>query len=264
MPQGSPPLVPVTVETFVRAETDRYFGGIVRQEGFGAFEHHRAPAAIEAQSVVRMNRDTLYSGAVLDLDAGAATVTLPDAGRRFLSLQVIDQDEYTPAVHYGAGRHTLTREQVGTRYVALAVRILVDPADPADVAAVHALQDALTIAQPGGPGRFEVPAWDPASQTAVRDALLALGATLPDSRGMFGPRGGVDPVRHLIGAAVGWGGTRTRRPSTSPSPRPATTAPPPTASPCGTSPWTASGRSASTTPRATSSPTPPAPTRSTT
>jgi hypothetical protein len=39
-----------------------------------------------------------------------------------------------------------------------------------------------------------------------RDALLVLGATVPDSRRMFGSREEVDPVRHLIGTAMGWGG----------------------------------------------------------
>src|SRR5881227_2405282 len=30
--------------------------------------------------------------------------------------------------------------------------------------------------------------------------------TLPDTKGMFGPRDQVDPVRHLIGTAVAYGG----------------------------------------------------------
>jgi len=40
----------------------------------------------------------------------------------------------------------------------------------------------------------------------VREALLALNATLPDLRKAFGARSEVDPVRHLIGAASAWGG----------------------------------------------------------
>jgi hypothetical protein len=55
-------------------------------------------------------------------------------------------------------------------------------------------------------GKFEVPNWDPASQKKVREALLSLGTTLPDSKGMFGAKGQVDPVRRLIGAAMAWGG----------------------------------------------------------
>jgi len=64
---------------------------------------------------------------VFDLDAGPVTVTLPDAGKRFMSTQAIDQDEYVVEVAYGAGRHTYRKEAVGTRYVMVAVRVLVDP-----------------------------------------------------------------------------------------------------------------------------------------
>ena len=65
-------LQPVTVENFVRAETDLYFGSIVKKGGFGKFEHNREPTPIDEQTVVRMNRDTIYSGAVFDLDADFA------------------------------------------------------------------------------------------------------------------------------------------------------------------------------------------------
>jgi len=117
---------------------------------------------------------------------------------------LIDEDHYVVMVAYGGGRHTLTRQQVGTRYVFAGVRILVDSNDPQDVEAVHALQDALTASQPTS-GSFEVPGWDQASQKQVRDALLSLSSTLPDLRRGGGSREEVDPVRHLIATAAGWG-----------------------------------------------------------
>src|SRR3984957_3981455 len=110
--------VPGTVDNFTRAESDLYFHSIgVKEGGFGKFFHNREPAPIENQNIIRLNCDTLYSGAVFDLDAGPVTITLPDAGNRFMSLQVIDEDEYTHGVFYCAGSHTLTRQAVGTRYV---------------------------------------------------------------------------------------------------------------------------------------------------
>jgi len=143
---------------------------------------------------------------VFDLDAGPVTVTLPDAGSRFMSMMALDQDEYVPVpVVYGAGLRTYTRDQMGTRYMMLAVRTLIDPDDPADYAAVHALQDSIMVIQ-SGTGTFEVPDWDQNSQDKVRSALLALGSKLPNSEGMFGARNQVDPLRHLIGAAMAWGG----------------------------------------------------------
>ncbi len=203
--QAQDKAVPVTADNFVRAESNLYFGAVVKKDGFGKFEHDRAPAPIDQQTVIRMNRDTLYSGAVFDLGAGPATVTLPDSGRRFMSAQVIDEDEYSPMVVYRPGSFTLTRDKIGTRYVLVAVRTLVNPADPKDVDKVHALQDAIKVSQKSA-GKFDVPKWDPASQKKVRDALLSLSETLPDSRGMFGTKGQTNPVRHLIGAASAWGG----------------------------------------------------------
>lgn len=196
----------VTAENFNRAETDLYFGGVVKKDGFGKFEHNRQPTPIDGQTVIRMNRDTLYSGAVFDLDSGPATITLPDAGERFMSLQVINEDQYSPKVSY-RGSITLDRKEIGTRYVLTAVRtLLLAPDDPNDVAEVCRLQDAIKVEQPGGPGKFEVPNWDLESQKKVREALLTLGATLPDSKNMFGTKDQVDPVRFLIGSAMAWGG----------------------------------------------------------
>ena len=67
------------------------------------------------------------------------------------------------------------------------------------------MQDAVKVEQPSGPGKFEVPNWDAASQKKVRDALVVLGATLPDWRRAAGRRNEIDPVRHLIVTATGWG-----------------------------------------------------------
>ncbi|HWK63309.1 MAG TPA: DUF1254 domain-containing protein [Rhizobiaceae bacterium] len=197
----------VTVDNFIRAESDLYFGNAVRDAGgTGKFSHHREPMPIDHQTVIRPNRDTLYSPAVIDLDAGPVTITLPDPGERFRSMQVINEDHYVVGnVEYSPGDYTYDREKVGTRYVLVALRTLVDPNDPKDVEAVHALQDAAKITQ-AGMGAFEVPNWDQASQKMVRDALLVLGSTIPDFNGAFGTKDEVDPIRHLIGTALGWGG----------------------------------------------------------
>jgi len=205
--QSSPAnTVPVTVDNFIRAESDLYFGGILKDSGgIGKFLHRREPARIDNQTVIRLNRDTLYSSAVFDLDAGPVTITMPDAGKRFMSTQVISEDHYVPEVVYGKGSYSLTRDKVGSRYVAVAIRTLVDPADPEDVKKVHALQDAIKVSQKAT-GKFEAPNWDPASQKKVRDALLVLGSTIPDFKKAFGTKAEVDPIRHLIGTAAAWGG----------------------------------------------------------
>ncbi|SIT35968.1 conserved exported hypothetical protein [Paraburkholderia piptadeniae] len=202
---SSTPTVPVTVDNFVRAESDMEFAAVVKLNGLGRFGHLRELAPLNRQIVVRVNRDTLYSTAVFDLDAGPVTIDLPDAGKRFRSMIVINEDHYAQQVVYDGGKYTLTKDKIGTRYVLLAVRTLVDPADPADLKQAHALQDGIKVEQRGA-GQLEVPNWDPVSLKKVRDALRVLGSTVPDARDAFGRKGEVSPIRHLIGTAVLWGG----------------------------------------------------------
>ncbi|MET4721777.1 hypothetical protein ABIF63_005883 [Bradyrhizobium japonicum] len=204
--QAQSPL-PVTVDNFARAESDLYLGnGVKDAGGTGRLSHHREPIQVDKQAVIRSNRDTLYSALVLDLDAGPATITLPDAGKRFRSMQVINEDHNVVGkVEYGAGSYTLDRNKAGTRYVLVALRTLVDPNDPKDVEKVHALQDAIKVSQKA-PGKFEIPNWDAASQKKVRDALLVLSSTTAGFKNAFGAKGQVDPIRHLIATAAGWGG----------------------------------------------------------
>jgi len=196
----------VTVESYNRAQTDVYFAGVVKNGGFGKFRHGRELAPPAQQGIPRPNRDTLYSFAIGDLDAGPVTITLPDAGKRYMGMQVVNQDQYTPATYYGAGTHTLTREVIGTRYAIAVVRFLVDFSNEEDVRQVHALQDAIKFNQER-PGTFEIPHWDEASLKKIRAVLLQLGTTISDTRRMFGAdEHQVDPVKHLIGSAMLWGG----------------------------------------------------------
>jgi hypothetical protein len=198
--------VPVTVDNFNRAETDRTFYGVGKlQEGFSKFRLFRVPTPLNEQAVPRANRDTLYSVAVFDLDAAPVTITLPDAGKRYETLMVIDEDHYVHGVFYGAGKHVLSKDQIGTRYVLAAVRIFVDPNSPQDLYEVHKLQDAIKVDQKSL-GTLEFPKWDGASQGKLRDALIVLGSTMPDYKHAFGAKNDVDPVRHIIGTATAWGG----------------------------------------------------------
>ena len=205
MSLGEP--VRVNIDNFRRAETDTYFASFVKIGGFGKFNHERELAAIEKQAVIRLNRDTLYSWGVFDLDASSVSVTLPDTGKRYMALQVVNGEHYTTDVFYAPGTYTITKENVGTRYVCLIVRTFVNPDDAADVKTVHALQDSITVTQQAT-GQFETETWDPESLTAIREALLNLAAATGgiNSSRMFGREDEVEPTQHLLGTAAGWGG----------------------------------------------------------
>jgi hypothetical protein len=137
------------------------------------------------------------------------TVTMPDPGKRFISMQFIDEDHYVPAVYYGPRVHVLTRQNIGTRYVVVGIRTLVDPGDSKDLEEVHRLQDAIKISQKEV-GKLELPNWNQASLKDVREALLVLAKYTAGFSRAFGTKDKVDPVRHLIGTAAGWGGNPDR------------------------------------------------------
>lgn len=196
----------VNAATFIRAESDTYMRNIVAQNGgLGVLVHQRSVVALDAQTIIRMNRDTLYSSAVIDLAAGPVTVTLPEVSDgRYVAMQVVNQDHLTPMV-LRDGRHELTQDSVGTRYAALLVRVFADPASEADLAAAHAVQDGIVLEQATA-GVLDLPDWDKTTLDAARKALLDLGALGTAGFGVqMGKAGEVDPIAHLVATAVGWG-----------------------------------------------------------
>jgi hypothetical protein len=199
----------VTADNFERAETDHYLGNFVREGALGKFVHNRDLVDLDHQKVIRMNRDTLYSEAVIDLDAGPATVTLPDAGSRYMGALVIDEDHYVVDTFYDSAPRRYERKPGGTRYIVVIMRTVVDPSDPSDLDKVHMLQDAMRIDQPGGPGSFEIPNWDETTQKQVR-AELSTHHREADMMRVFGARGEVDPFSHRVVTATGWGGNPPR------------------------------------------------------
>ncbi len=198
----------VSEATFVRAETDRMFSAFVETAGgVNRWHHARLPTPLDEQTVIRMNQDTLYSMAVVDVSEGAS-VTLPDGAGRYVSVMVVDRDHHVVSVLHDPGTTQLDPGGPGQDYVVLAARVLVDPADPADVAVVHALQDGLAVdARAARP--FDPPAWDRASLDATRDTLLERARASTTYDRAFGRPGEVDPEQHLLGTAAGWGGLPT-------------------------------------------------------
>ena len=196
--------VPVTWKNFVRAESDKMLKSYVDMGAFGKFLHIPKPTPIDQQKVVRMNRDTLYSLGVFDLTT-PVTITKPDTGKRFQSMQVVNEDQYTPMVVYKPGKYTLTQEKMGTRYVFVVVRTLVDSENPEDIKKVNAIQQQTKVEQ-NAAGKFEIPNWDTASQDKIRAALKVLSATMANYDGAFGSKDEVNPVKFLFASATGWGG----------------------------------------------------------
>jgi hypothetical protein len=195
----------VNVDNYVRAETaaqfDRFIAGA---GGINTWDQDRQPIPIDKQNVIRMNRDTLYSFAVVDI-SGGATLTLPDAGDRYMTVMVVNEDEFINKVFHQSGTFELTTDEFGSSHVLLAGRILADPTDAADIKKANDLQDEMTIdAKSSKP--YTHPDYDQVSYKSTYTAFLELSKGVTDTFHMFGRSTEVTETRHMIGAAFGWGG----------------------------------------------------------
>ena len=195
----------VNVDNFNKAQTDFEFAGIVKLAGgTNKIHSNRAPTPIDKQNVIRMNRDTLYSLGVIDISKGA-TVTLPDAGKRYMSLMVINNDGYVNHVYYGGGTYELTMEKFDTPYVGVVIRTLANPEDADDLKAAHELQDQVRI-EAASDKAFVLPDYDKASYKATLAPILELAKGLKRYTETFGSKQEVNPVHFMIGTASAWGG----------------------------------------------------------
>ena len=197
------PAVKVTPETYIRAESDRQFGEVVKMAGgVNRFYHFRRPTPLDKQNVVRMNRDTLYSMGIVDTSQGA-TITVPELPNdRYASVYLVDNDHYCPFVIYRSGTHELPRD---TKYLGVGVRIQVfNPQDSDEVALINKLQDQFIIkANSAEPlPQFK---WDLQSLQALTDQYEKESTQYSSWQGMMGPRGQVDEKTRHIAAAAAWG-----------------------------------------------------------
>lgn len=197
--------IPVVIGNFTRAATDIELAKYVSLAGgVNSFFHFRDPGDVDNQPTIRMNFDTLYSAAVVDISKGA-TLMLPEVGDRYMSAMIVNQDHYINDVFHGAGTYTLDTDTFDTPYVIVLMRTLVDASDPDDVAAVHAIQDQMTV-EAASSRPFILPDYDEEGYEALVAALNGLLAFMVDSSGAFGSKDEVDPINHLINTAIGWGG----------------------------------------------------------
>jgi hypothetical protein len=198
------PAKPVKPADFIRAESDRYFSSTaLLAGGVNKFNFGRKMLALDEQSVVRMNRDTLYGGAVIDTQGGATITfpTIPD--NRYASILLIDNDHYVADVIYAPGTYRVPNR---TRYVLAAVRIHVhDPLDPEELAIVTRIQDQFVITASSAEP-FSAPNWDGESLNRLRaeyEAEFIKFDRYPDD--WMGKPGMVNEKTRHLAAAGGWG-----------------------------------------------------------
>jgi hypothetical protein len=194
----------VTSKTFIRAETDRMFNDVTKLAGgINKFFHFRDITPLDKQTVIRMNRDVLYSGGVVNVEKGATIVFPEMPDDRYASVYIVDNDHYVPYVIYEPGEHKLPQD---TRYLLLAVRIqLFNPNDSSEISMLNNLQDQFII-KANSSEEFPGFAWDTNSLDSLRaiyNIEFAKYERYPSD--WQGPRGKVNEQTRHLAAAGAWG-----------------------------------------------------------
>jgi len=197
----APDLVPVTLDNYKTAESDLAFDNITKFVGTNEFFHFPvASFDLENQTVVRMNRDTIYSGAIVNVSEGA-TITLPESDGRYMSAMIVQNDHYIDQVFKTPGEHVIEAE---TDFVMVAIRIRANVNDLQDGDKIEALQQATRISA-NATDPHVMPNYDMKQLEAQRNELAAEAAEKGSLNNMQGARGTVDERMHLLGTAAGWG-----------------------------------------------------------
>ena len=147
---------------------------------------------------VRMNRDTLYSAAILDTSAGSASITLPEVDL-YQSILMVDTDGYARGFVLEPGTHMVATD---TKFVWVLVRTgLKKGIDEA-----RRVQ-ALVSVQGMGDGMYSAPEYDEESLASLTRILVDEAIAEDDGDLYYGNYPGqVDETRRLRSTAAGFGG----------------------------------------------------------
>lgn len=137
--------IQVTKDNFIAAESDKYFFEQQEKSGINHFTHDRILLTMDTQTVVRQNRDTLYSKSIWDT-SGGVTFELPILDT-YQTLQVIDENHRSIAVLYaeeGKNKITITPDMLSSgQHVWTIARTQVDSNTPRAIEDGNKKQDMI-------------------------------------------------------------------------------------------------------------------------
>lgn len=201
----------VTDENYAIAETQVIFTKYVKQiaaatktNGVGVFLHNEKGVDPKKRTVMRINFDTLYSFAIVDLNE-YLTLTMPETRGRYQSAWIITEEHYNPMAFEKPGIYTLTKKNVGTRYAMIVIRTQANTTYPADLLKANQLQNKLMIKQKDRGSYHASNNWNMDEILKMRAKYMELAKNI-SSDVMFGKKGEVPLKEHNTGTATGWGG----------------------------------------------------------
>ena len=198
-------VIPVTVENFPRVAFDVQSLSVIEQaNGINNWHINKLPIFPDTQPTTYVNRDMLYLLAVIDIKNGAQ-ISVPAINDRYISFSIITRDGYTSKVFYGGGVHMLNRDEIGTDFVHVVGRIMVDPDTPQDILEVNSLQSKIRIFS-GSERIFPVIEYNLNTYEKLSRIFSELMLYSSSSKDMFGKKEEVNDLQFLIGTTIGWGG----------------------------------------------------------
>ena len=147
---------------------------------------------------VRMNRDSLYSAAILDTSSGNASITLPE-GDLYQSVLMVDTDGYARKFILEPGTHLVATD---TKFVWVLVRTGLEKG----LDEARRMQGLVTV-QGMGDDTYSSPEYDPESLAKLTRVLIDEAIAEDDGDLYYGNYPDqVDETRRMRSTAAGFGG----------------------------------------------------------
>lgn len=202
----------VTAATYPTDETSRQILKSQDLAGVNVFSHKRKLTPTDQQPVVRMNRDTYYSMAVVDVSKGASIIMPEIPEGKYMSVQPVTQDHRIQAMKYGPGKFDLTTHTGTHLYLVIRLDRTFTEAE------VKEIQDKMLI-EANSNEKFTTDSVNEQSFTEVENALKAKMPAVVKRDGVHALQGMfTDPrdesaklftqEKYELGAALGWGGAQ--------------------------------------------------------
>ena len=195
--------IKVTPENFQRAEAIRNANNYVKLGADNKWAHFRDPAPVGPNApTVRMNRDTLYSVAVVDNSNGKFNITIPESEELFTVL-VFDDQAYSLYYFQTPGVHEIVSK---SPYIIMIARQGIrDYTNPKDIEKAHKMQDGLKMSgngtKPFNPTKYDQESLEALTAKLKKEFLEGDGVLV---YGQF--KDDVDEHKRLVSNAAGWGG----------------------------------------------------------
>jgi hypothetical protein len=203
----------LTDENYALAESQVIFKAYLSKiaaatntDGMGVFMHNRKAVDPKDKTVVRINFDTQYSSAILDLTE-EATLTMPETNGRYQSAWFITEEHYNPMAINKPGTYKINQENTGSKYVVIVIRTQVNMSDPNDLAIASKLQDQVVLSQKDRGAYIVTNNWDMDDILEMRKKYQRIAKEKKITSGMmFGKKEDITLENHNCGTAYGFGG----------------------------------------------------------